>query len=192
MKNTSILLSMAFTCAFLSSCTSGIIARQNQATASRSEISSKSYAALNDLYRSKPEARMLANNARAVLVFPEISKAGFIVAGMGGNGALLRPGGVAGYYQTAGLSYGFQAGAQKYGYALFLMDDAAVRNLNLDSGWEIGGAPSIVVIDDGWSGSLSTRDLNKSAYAMFFNQKGLMGGLGLQGSKITKIHPENY
>ncbi len=29
----------------------------------------------------------------------------------------------------------------------------------------------------------------KGTYAFFFNQRGLMGGLGLQGSKITRIHP---
>lgn len=126
-------------------------------------------------------------------MFPEVSKAGFVVAGMGDNGALMTPyGNVRGYYQTAGLSYGLQAGAQKYGYALFLMDNAAIRNLNSDGGWEFGGSPSVVVLDDGWSGSLSNRTLDKSAYAVFFNQKGLMAGLGLQGSKITKIHPEKY
>lgn len=32
--------------------------------------------------------------------------------------------------------------------------------------------------------------LQKGGYAIIFNQKGLMGGIGIQGSKITKITPD--
>jgi lipid-binding SYLF domain-containing protein len=45
------------------------------------------------------------------------------------------------------------------------------------------------VVDKGVAKSLSTTTLQKGVYAFIFNQKGLMGGIGLQGSKITKIHP---
>jgi lipid-binding SYLF domain-containing protein len=100
-----------------------------------------------------------------------------------------RNGGVSGFYQTTSASWGLQAGIQKFGYALFLMDDAAIRNLNRSGGWEIGGSPSLVIVDRGMAASLSTTTINSGTYAFFFDQRGLMAGLGLQGSKITRINP---
>ena len=37
----------------------------------------------------------------------------------------------------------------------------------------------------------TTTTAKKGVYAFFFNQKGLMAGLGLQGTKITRIYPAN-
>ena len=151
-----------------------------------------SRAALGSLYQQNPKARQLATHAKGILVFPEIRKGGVMVGGMGGKGVLLDPSGnVKGYYQTGGLSYGFQAGVQKYGYALFLMDDESLANINRSNGWEIGGSPSLVVVDRGVSASLSTTTIKKGTYAFFFNQRGLMGGMGLQGSRITRVQNGN-
>jgi lipid-binding SYLF domain-containing protein len=86
-------------------------------------------------------------------------------------------------------SYGFQAGAQAFGYVLFFMDEASVQYLNNSAGWEIGTGPSLVVLDAGFGKVLSTTTLQKGVYALIFNQKGLMGGIGIQGTKITKINP---
>lgn len=47
-----------------------------------------------------------------------------------------------------------------------------------------------VIIDAGMAKSLSTTTLKDDVYAFIFGQKGLMGGIGLQGAKITEIHPE--
>lgn len=177
---------LAITCVPLTQCATGPTAAGPSATA----IASESRAALSDLYNTNPKARSLGSRAKGVLVFPNITKGGFGVGAMGGTGALLGgDGGVRGYYQTGGVSYGLQAGVQRYGYALFLMDDGAVSNLNRSNGWEVGSSPSLVVVDKGVSSSLSTSTINKGTYAFFFNQRGLMGGLGLQGSKITRIQP---
>jgi lipid-binding SYLF domain-containing protein len=92
-----------------------------------------------------------------------------------------------GYYKTVQVSYGYQAGIQKYGYALVLMSDSAVKWIDKSDGWEIGTGPSIVVMDTGAARSATTTTLQAEIYAFFFDQKGLMGGLGLQGTKITKI-----
>lgn len=176
--------------ASLTSCSNGPLTQANAASSSKAEIAAASRAALNQLYAANPKARWLGSRAKAVLVFPSIIKGGFMVGAMGGNGALIRRNGaIHDFYQTAGLSYGMQAGVQTYGYALFLMDDSAFASLNNSQGWEVGSAPSLVVLDQGMSASLSTNTLQKSMYAMFFNQQGLMGGLGLQGSKITRINP---
>jgi len=86
-------------------------------------------------------------------------------------------------------SYGFQAGVQAFGYALFFMDDASVRYLDNSDGWELGTGPSLVVLEEGFGKNLSTTTLQKGVYAFIFDQRGLMGGVGIQGSKITRINP---
>jgi lipid-binding SYLF domain-containing protein len=157
--------------------------------ASAAEISQNAKAALNSLYASNPAARLVGKKAKAVLVFPQIIKGGFMVGAQHGDGALLVNGKTTGYYNTVAASYGFQAGLQKFGYAMFFMNDPALGYLNKSGGWEVGSAPSLVVVDTGMAKSLSTTTLQKGIYVFFFSQKGLMGGLGLQGTKITKYTP---
>jgi len=157
--------------------------------ASASEINSSSTAALNNLYRSTPGARALANKSKGILIFPNIVKGGFIVAGQYGDGALRERGRTVGYYRSVAASVGFQAGAQAFGYVLFFMDNDSLRYLDRSDGWELGTGPSLVVLDKGFGKNLSTTTLQKGVYAFIFDQKGLMGGVGIQGSKITKITP---
>jgi lipid-binding SYLF domain-containing protein len=85
------------------------------------------------------------------------------------------------------VSYGYQVGAQKYGYAMIFMNDGALQYLDKSDGWEVGTGPSIVVFDQGVAGGFSTTTGRSDVYAFIFNQTGLMAGLGLQGTKITKI-----
>lgn len=155
--------------------------------ATAAEINRDVQSALKALYANSATAKTLGEKAKGILVFPGIAKGGFMVGGQIGEGALLRGGKTTGYYNTLQISYGFQAGAQKYGYALFLMTDSAMSWIDKSDGWEIGTGPSIVVMDTGAATSASTTTLQSEIYAFFFSQKGLMGGIGLQGTKITKI-----
>lgn len=156
--------------------------------ASATELNRDAKAALQKLYAKSPAAKTLGEKATAILVFPAITKGGFIVGGQFGEGALLKGGRATGYYNTVSVSYGLQAGVQKYGYALFFMTDSALEYLNKSDGWELGTGPSIVIVDVGASGGVSTTTAKSDVYAFFFDQKGLMAGLGLQGTKITKIN----
>ena len=155
-----------------------------------SEIDNNSTQALTTLYRTTPGSRALADKARGVLVFPSIVKGGFIVAGQYGDGALRKRGRTVGYYRSVAASVGFQAGAQSFGYVLFFMDDDSLKYLDKSDGWEVGTGPSLVVLDKGFGKNLSSTTMQKGVYAFIFNQKGLMGGIGIQGSKITKITPD--
>lgn len=169
-----------------SSCSNGVL---GQATTKR-QIARESQTALNQLCKHDQKANQLRQHAKAVVVFPSVTKAGFMVGGMTGNGAAFDANGnIHGYYQTNGLSYGLQAGVQKYGYAVFLMNNEAINYLNSSQGFDVGSAPSLVVLDRGYSTTLSSSSIKKHTYVFFFNQKGLMAGLGLQGSKITRINP---
>ena len=146
--------------------------------------------ALQKLYAGTPAAKELSKVAKGILVFPAIVKGGLIVGGQYGVGALREEGKTVGYYNTVAASYGLQAGVQKFGFALFFITDSAIEHIEKSSGWEIGVGPSIVIVDEGLAKSLTTTTAKKDIYAFFFDQKGLMGGLGLQGSKISRITPE--
>jgi lipid-binding SYLF domain-containing protein len=155
--------------------------------ASGEEISLNAQKALQSLYAKSSGARAIGEKAVSVLVFPGIVKGGFIVGGLYGEGALIKQGRIDSYYNTVAASYGLQAGLQKYGYALFFMTNAADSYLNRSDGWELGVGPNITVVDVGAAKNLSTTTMKSDIYAFFFDQKGLMAGLGLQGTKITKI-----
>jgi lipid-binding SYLF domain-containing protein len=159
--------------------------------ASAAELTQKSRAALNHLYSVNAKAHELGQHAKAVLVFPEIVKAGFIVGAQRGDGVLFAHGRAAGFYNTTAASYGLQAGVQKFGYAMFFMDNHALGYLRRSGGWELGSAPSVVVVDEGFSRGLSTTSIRQGIYAFFFGQRGLMAGLGLQGTKITQFTPSD-
>jgi len=146
-------------------------------------------ASLDKLYKHSPGAKALADKAVGVLVFPSIVKGGFIIAGQFGDGALRKNGKTVAYYRSLAASYGFQAGVQAYGYVLFFMDEDSLRYLDSSAGFELGTGPSLVVLDAGFGKNLSTTTLQKGIYAFIFDQKGLMGGVGIQGTKITKINP---
>lgn len=110
-----------------------------------------------------------------------------MIGGQYGEGGLLVDGKPNGNYNTIQVSYGLQAGLQKYRYALFFMSESALKWLDKSDGWELGVGPSIVVVDEGAAKSFTTTTAQAEIYAFFFDQKGLMGGLGLQGTKVTKI-----
>ena len=163
--------------------------RQALAAADVAQIERDAIAALAKLYDTTPAAKVLGDKAKAILVFPSILKAGLIIGGQGGNGALFVDGKVVGFYNTAAASYGLQAGAQEFAYAMFLMTDAAIESVKKADGWEVGVGPSLVLVDEGVAKSLTTTTAKDDVYAFIFGQKGLMAGIGIQGSKITKINP---
>ncbi|MBO1113833.1 YSC84-related protein [Bordetella petrii] len=158
--------------------------------ASAAEISRDSAQALKQLQEKEPRARALAEKAVAVLVFPKIVKAGMLVGGENGDGALLRKGRAEAYYDLSGASFGLQAGIQTFSYALFFMNEKALQYLDRSDGWSLGAAPNVVVVNKGAAASMSTTTLTQDVYAIPFGQEGLMAGIGLEGTKVTRIHPE--
>jgi lipid-binding SYLF domain-containing protein len=169
---------------------SGIMGPQAANAATAAEIDRDVDAALQKLYAVSPTAKEFSRVAKGIVIFPEIVKGGLIIGGQYGVGALRKKGRTSGYYKTVAASYGLQIGLQKFGYAMFLMTDSAVEYLDKSSGWEVGVGPSIVIVDEGVAGSLTTSTAKEDVYAFFFSQEGLMAGLGLQGSKISKIDPD--
>lgn len=160
----------------------------NPASAATAEdLDKDSRQALQALYEAEPLAETLSRTAKAVLVFPNIVKAGVVFGGSYGEGELIKDGKVVDYYNSVTGSWGLQIGAQAYGYAVFLMSDEAVRYIEDTKGWEIGVGPTVVVVDEGVAKNLSTSSLKEDAYAFIFSQQGLMAGVSIEGTKISRI-----
>ncbi|TAL33691.1 MAG: twin-arginine translocation pathway signal protein [Alphaproteobacteria bacterium] len=155
--------------------------------ATAKEIDRDAREALQKLYKHNELAASLAGKSKAVLVFPNIVKAGLIFGGSYGEGALITAGKTEAYYNSVSGSWGLQAGAQSYGYVVFLITDSAVKSVHKTKGWEVGVGPTVVIVDEGVAKNLSTTTLKDDAYAFIFGQQGLMAGISLEGSKISKI-----
>jgi lipid-binding SYLF domain-containing protein len=143
--------------------------------------------ALHMLTSTNPAAARVAKDARAVLIFPNIVKAGLIFGGAYGEGVLKEDSAIKGYYNSVTASFGWQAGGQSYGYVVFLMNDKAVKYVHETHGWEIGVGPTVVVVNEGIAKNLSTSTLKDDAYAFIFDQQGLMASLSIEGTKISHI-----
>jgi lipid-binding SYLF domain-containing protein len=152
------------------------------------------HAAISHLLETSEAARNLADSAQGALVFPNVTKAGFVVGIQYGDGALVkrRASGegyyISKYYTLKSASYGLQAGIQTFGYVMALMTDTAVEQVETSSNWELGFGPTIVVVDKGTASTLTTETAQADIYAFTFGQSGLMAGLGIQGTKVSRMN----
>ena len=177
--------SIAYLIAMVSIVSAGFM---NQAVAATAEDLDKDSAqALNTLYQTSAVAETLSKTAKAVLVFPNVVKAGLVFGGSYGEGVLMKGAKVVDYYNTVTGSWGLQIGGQSYSYAVFLMTDNAVKYIEDTKGWELGVGPTVVVVDEGVAKNISTSSLKDDAYAFIFSQQGLMAGVSIEGTKISRI-----
>jgi lipid-binding SYLF domain-containing protein len=158
-----------------------------QATSATSVLDADSRAAVFSLVSNYPKMDGLAHKAKGVLIFPSVVRAGFLAGASHGSGELIENGKVTGFYATTSLSYGFQAGVQQYAYAMLFMTDAALNSLKTSSNFEIGVGPTVVIVDEGAARNLNTETATSDVYAMVFDQRGLMAGSALRGTKITRV-----
>lgn len=172
---------------FLTAVIAALLAPLAAIAADHAALERDAHKAYQKLVATVPAAKSLSSTAAGILVFPKITKAGFVVGGQTGDGVLFRGGKAVGYYNTSGASYGMQAGAQQYGYAMFVMNEKALNSLTANEGFEVGVGPSIVVMDEGMGKTTTNKTATEDIYAFIFSQKGLMAGLGLQGNKITRM-----
>ncbi|WP_130906723.1 lipid-binding SYLF domain-containing protein [Pseudomonas sp. Sample_16] len=177
------ILSLFFALASLAS----VSLLNNAGAATAEDLNTDSRQALETLYKANPVSKTISQQAKAVLVFPKIIKAGLVFGGSYGEGVLMKGKQVQDYYNSVSGSWGLQAGAQSYGYVVFLMTDKAVKYIADTKGWEIGVGPTVVVVDEGVSKNLSSSTLKDDAYAFIFDQQGLMAGISIEGTKISLI-----
>lgn len=177
---------LASTAVFAAVCSTGLLG--NAAHAATAEDLNRSAAlALQTLYRTNEAAAKIGGIAKAALVFPNIVRAGLIFGGGYGEGVLMEGSRAVDYYNSVSGSWGLQAGAQSYGYVVFLMNDKARSYLRKSRGWEIGVGPTVVLVNEGVAKNLSSTTLQDDAYAFIFDQQGVMASLSIEGTKISRI-----
>ena len=128
-----------------------------------------------------------AEKAQGMLVFPKVTKGAIGVGGSYGEGALIVDDRTAGYYSTAAASIGLQLGGETYSQIIMFTTPAALTDFRNSSGWEVGANAKVAMIDQGKAADVNSLIADNPVVAFIFGQKGLMGDLSVQGSKITKL-----
>ncbi len=154
------------------------------------ELDSQAKASLVKLYAENGKARHLRTKAKAILTFPSVIKIGFGGGIQVGTGVLTdMKGRTLGYYNSTAGSFGYQVGAKGFHYSLFLMSDRAIDRLDTAAGLQLGVGPSLVIVKKGGAMGFTTTTLDKDIYAFVYDMKGIFGGAGIEGTKITRVHP---
>jgi lipid-binding SYLF domain-containing protein len=156
------------------------------AAAAKESIDQEVKAALQALYAKEAGAKALGDKAKGILVFPNVRKAGFVVSGQQGDGAMLKKGRITDYYSSSALGVGLEAGAQSYSFALFYMTDEALKDFENRDEYELGAGANVVFVDSGAAAGAGSAVSPAGVYGFVFGQKGLMAGVSLQGTKIKK------
>ncbi len=169
--------------------TEGPVSASTSAGSEKATIAAESETALADLYRTRPGSKQLGNEAKAVLVFPSITKAGLAIGGLYGNGAMFEDGKVVGYYNIAGGTFGLQIGAQSFSQAYFFNTSEALETFRKTKGFQLGADASAVAADFGADGAISTSTMQKPLVVVTWGQSGLMAGVDVSGAKITETNP---
>jgi lipid-binding SYLF domain-containing protein len=156
----------------------------------RGEINASVKAALNRFEKQVKGSSAYLKGAKGVLVMPNITKAGFVVGGKYGQGALKVGGKTVGYYSLTEGSVGWQIGAEKYDMVILFMTDEVLKKFRSSKGWEAGVDAEITLIEVGADVSVETLRSQHPVAGFVFDQKGLMGGVSIKGAKFTKINPD--
>lgn len=160
------------------------------ARASAARIDAEVNATLDDFFAHVANGRELANKAEAVLVFPEIVKAGIGFGGQYGEGALHVRGKTEGYYNIVSASFGFQLGVQTRSMIIMFMTPQALAGFRERRGWEAGVDGSVALVTVGAGGKVNTDNVLDPIIGFVFNNKGLMYNLTLEGTKISRFNPD--
>ncbi len=173
---------------FLLTLTISLLTIPSVEAASKVEINANVKATLTTFYAQVKSGRELANKASAILVFPDVFKAGFGIGGEYGEGAMLEHGKTTGYYNTAAASIGFQVGAQMKSQIIMFMTRDALSSFKSSDGWKAGVDGSVALITVGAGGDIDSNTVKDPIIGFIFSNKGLMYNLTFEGSKITRIN----
>jgi lipid-binding SYLF domain-containing protein len=132
--------------------------------------------------------RDMAQKARGMLVVPQLVRAGFIIGGSGGTGALVvrddkgtwsQPA----FYTVGGASFGFQAGVESSEVVMLCMTERGVNSL-LSNQVKLGGDVSVALGPVGAGIKGETAGLSADIVT-FSRSKGLYGGVSLEGAVVA-------
>ncbi len=161
------------------------------ALSEQQEIVDKSRITFDKLITSEEFAELpgYVKRAKAVLIYPELIKGGFIVGGEGGMGVLMARGDTGwsdpAFYTLAAGSIGLQIGGQVSEVVFTIMSPKALDAV-LDNQMKFGGDMSIAAGPIGKGvGADTTTNLEADVYS-FAKTAGLFGGISFEGAGILK------
>ena len=143
--------------------------------------------ALANLYRQDPGARQMVEGAKAVLVFPSVLGAGFVVGGSRGDGALRKAGRTVSFHRTTSGSFGLQAGAQSSAVFILFMTDSALANFESSRGWTAGVDATVTLLSVGANAQVTSATVQQPVVGYVLTNQGLMAGLTVDGTRITRL-----
>jgi lipid-binding SYLF domain-containing protein len=171
----------------LAACTTTGPKSSASAASKRQEINAGVDKTLSQLYSSVKGSREMANNAKGILVFPNVLKGAFVVGAEYGEGALRVGNATEGYYSLTSGSIGWQAGAQSRALVIMFMNQDELNKFRKSSGWSAGADASVAVAKIGANGAIDTNTAKQSVVAFFMTNAGLMADLSINGAKITRM-----
>lgn len=142
---------------------------------------------LKRFYKEVNGGNEIAKQAKALLIMSDVTKAGFVVGGTYGQGALRVGNKTTGYYNLVGGSYGFTFGVEQMDIILAFMTQQALDDFVKIDGWEIGVTGNVAFVDVGGGKRLDTTSLKDPVVAFVFSPTGLMVDVSLKGAKFTKL-----
>lgn len=168
----------------------GILLPGGAHAATAREIDVSVNVALERFTKEIKGSRELLAIAKGVLVFPSVYKAGLVVGGEYGEGALRIGGKTVDYYNTVAGSFGLQIGAQSKTIIIVFIQQEALDKFRKSEGWKAGVDGSVALISVGVGGALDTENIKDPIVGFAFGQKGLMANLTFEGAKITRVNVE--
>jgi lipid-binding SYLF domain-containing protein len=161
------------------------------ATASRADTKSELDVSVHETIKAfdalNPHNRQLMHSAAGTLVFPRVTKGGAGIAGEYGEGALRIDGRTVGYYSVSSASIGLTLGAAKRSEVIVFTTQESLNQFTTSKGWSIGADTGVALISKGGGANYDTDTLKKPVVGFVFAEKGLIGDLSLEGSKIDKL-----
>jgi lipid-binding SYLF domain-containing protein len=134
-------------------------------------------------------AKELIRKSRAVLIVPNLVKAGFFLGGEGGDGVMLaRSGGNTwsgpAFYSLASASFGLQIGIQAAEVVMVIMSDRALTALEQDQ-FKFGAQASLAIVTLGSNAqAASSTALDTADIIVWASASGAYAGLTLEGSLV--------
>jgi lipid-binding SYLF domain-containing protein len=155
--------------------------------ATKAEIDQRVHTAMHQFYELNPQHKDLVARAKGVLVFPHVAKGGAGVAGEFGEGALRIDGKNVAYYSISSASVGLTLGFAKHNEVILFMTQEGLDKFMNGHGWTVGADTNVAVLSKGAGGDYDTQTLQRPILGFVFGEKGLIGDVSLEGSKVTKL-----
>jgi SH3 domain-containing YSC84-like protein 1 len=156
-----------------------------QALVDRSTLAAQDM--LNDV--NGRDAQGLLRQARAVMICPQVFRAGFLFGGQGGDCVLVARDGAGSwsspaFYGLGSASFGFQAGLQDSEIMMMILTERGLRAI-MDDQFTLGADAGAVFVQ--WGGGVqgATTAAVGADIVAFTRSRGLFAGISLSGSVLS-------